>query len=876
MVTKSAVVGIDLGASTSYVAYVGKGIVDLVQNEVSQRATSSLVGFTDRERLLGDAALAQIRSNAKNTCRNCKHLLGRRIDSSDVEPEHFWSTCKLGTCEDGFVGYEVSYKGESRMFSPVQITAMFLTKLVDITEKWCQAKVADAVISVPASFSDVHRQALLDAAKIAGVSVLRLMNEHTATALAYGIYRSNDFDPEKPMNVAFCSMGHSIFSVSIVQFVRGKLHVLCEKHDKVGGRDMDECLMKKFAEQFKAKYQMDPLSNKKSAFKLEDAVTKTKKILSANSEAGLNVECLMEDYDFSSQMDRSKFEEMCKPMMDRVKAVLNGALAMLRSGAEQHGCAGVENIDSVEVVGGACRVPWLKNMCSEAFGGKELSTTMNADESVARGCALQAAILSPLYKVRDFKVEDASPFAVSVGWMGSAADANTNKDDDDTEMLGGEGDYKTATLFPAGSAMGTLKMLTFYRTCDFEVKAEYVDVNALLPGTSKELGSYKIIVPKQDVAKKIKVKAKLTLHCTFVIESAQIVEDEEYEEMVKEKRELPQEGAAGGEAVAQVSTSAGGEAEAKPDAPMADGGGAPPQSEDAQKKAGGTEQKASEKDAPEKKYEWVEVMKKKRRTKRTDLVIETTNRPGLSAADLEKRSSEETAMQSEMKDIIETDERRNDLESYIFSMRDKIDSEYAEFISKADAETFKKDLAAAEDWLYDNEGAKKVDYIEKLDALKVVGDAAIWRSKEHEQRADWIKTVEGTVANYRAAVDNPGEKYSHIAAEKLAKITEACNELSQWLKEHVAKQEQLSKWQKPVLISTEMEKKNIELAKTCDKILKEPKPAPPKKEEKKAEKKEEKEENNTGAPKDEPSKEEPSKEEAPKKGAKDPQNMDVE
>merc|ERR1719433_693275 len=146
---------------------------------------------------------------------------------------------------------------------------MFFTKLREVTEKWTQAKLADCVIGVPAHFSDVHRQAVLDAAKIAGISVLRLMNEHTATALAYGIYRSNDFDAEKPLNVAFCSMGHSIFSVSIVQFVKGKLTVVCEKSDKVGGRDMDECLMREFAAQFQKKVGCDPLSNKKSLFKLE-------------------------------------------------------------------------------------------------------------------------------------------------------------------------------------------------------------------------------------------------------------------------------------------------------------------------------------------------------------------------------------------------------------------------------------------------------------------------------------------------------------------------------------------------------------------------------------------------------------------------------
>merc|ERR1719382_2002997 len=337
-----------------------------------------------------------------------------------------------------------------------QTTAMFLTKLRDVAEKWIGGKVADCVIGVPSYYSDVHRQAVLDAAQIAGISVLRLMNEHTATALAYGIYRSNDFDAEKPMTVAFCSMGHTIFSVSVVQFVRGKLTCLCEKSDKVGGRDMDECLMREFAAQFKKQVGCDPLSNKKASFKLEDAVTKTKKILSANYEAGINCECLMEDEDFASNITRDIFLNMCQPMMDKVQAVLDAAKAACGLTMDQ--------IDVVEIVGGATRVPWVKEMCSKAFG-KELSTTMNADESVARGCALQAAILSPLYKVRDFAVQDLSPFAISVGWMGSADDTNAAKEDDgDTQMAGGEGEYKTATIFPAGSMMGTVKMLTFNRT----------------------------------------------------------------------------------------------------------------------------------------------------------------------------------------------------------------------------------------------------------------------------------------------------------------------------------------------------------------------------------------------------------------------------
>merc|ERR1719210_1637890 len=229
--------------------------------------------------------------------------------------------------------------------------------------------------------------------------------------------------------------------------------------------------------------------------------------------------------------------------MSKVSAVLDAAKAACGSL--------VEGIDAVEMVGGATRVPWVKEMCSAAFGGKELSTTMNADEAVARGCALQAAILSPLYKVRDFEVKDTLTVPISIGWMGSSADAEAVKGEDDGEqMTGAEGEYKTAVVFPLGSAMNTLKMLTFYRKGAFEIKAEYVDESLLVAGTKKELGTYKIDLPAQSEAKKVKVKAKLTLHGMFTIEGAQLVEDEEYEETVKEKREIevPAEEAAAPEA----------------------------------------------------------------------------------------------------------------------------------------------------------------------------------------------------------------------------------------------------------------------------------------------------------------------------------------
>jgi len=897
MATKASVIGIDLGASTSFVAFVGKGIVDLVQNEVSQRATSTLVGFTDRERLVGDSALAQIRSNAKNTCRNFKHLLGRRDDASDVETERFWSTCKLAACDDGFAGYNVTYKGEERIFSPVQVAAMFLTQLRDITEKWCQAKVADAVISVPAGYSDVHRQALLDAAKIAGISVLRLMNEHTATALAYGIYRSNDFDPDTPINVAFCSMGHSIFSVSIVQFIRGKLTVLCEKSEKVGGRDMDECLMREFADRFKKKTGRDPLSNKKAAFKLEDAVSKTKKTLSANSEASVSVECLMEDEDFSSTINRDEFERMCQPMMDRVRAVLEGAVRAVDMP--------LDRIESVEIVGGACRVPWLKRLCSEVFGGKELSTTMNADESVARGCALQAAMLSPLYKVRDFRVEDSSPFAVTLGWLGRSTDAIANMGDNtNMQTTEGDGEYKTLPIFPAGSTMNLIKMLTFYRKDSFEMKAEYTDEEALLPGTAKGLGSFRIELPEQSSAKKIKVQAKLSLHGMLSIESAQMLEEEEVEETVKERRELSPEPVSEDEVAATDTPMTDAklddkkdekpddqfeqkpvenpneksnekpdekldeEPDEKPDETMANGDVAAPDKEKDEVHREEPESKPAKKREPEKRYEWIDVVKKRQRCKRTDLKIMRTGNPGFDKEVLQKLMDEETAMQTEMREVIETDARRNDLESYILTMRDKLgdDHIYSPYISEADRDKFNAELTKAEDWLYDNERATKVQFIDKLEELKSIGEPVVWRFKEDGMRADWIAAVLGTISNYRNVTENPGEKYGHIAPANLAKITTACDELAKWLADAQAAQEKLPKTARPELICADMEKRNQELARTADGILKEPKPAPKKKDKK--DKNENKDENNEEAAKEDDKQTlEPESE---------PQNMDVE
>eukprot|EP00931_Biecheleriopsis_adriatica_P106951 TRINITY_DN812_c1_g1_i5.p1 TRINITY_DN812_c1_g1~~TRINITY_DN812_c1_g1_i5.p1 ORF type:complete len:562 (-),score=187.64 TRINITY_DN812_c1_g1_i5:191-1771(-) len=506
---------------------------------------------------------------------------------------------------------------------------------------------------------------------------------------------------------------------------------------------------------------------------------------------------------------------MCQPMMDKVSAVLEGAKAQMNAAG-----IALEQVDFVEMVGGASRVPWVKEMCSKAFGDKALSTTMNADESVARGCALQAAILSPLYKVRDFTVCDTTPHAVTIGWMGSAADAEAVKgEDEDEQMTGGEGEYKTATVFPANSAMNTLKLLTFWRKGPFDVKMEYADTTTLVPGVDTLLGNFKIDMATCTEAKKVKVKAKLSGNGMFGIEGAQLVEEEEVEEVVKEKREI--------EVPAEEAKPAESE-EAKPEGEEGEG-----------KPEGGEEKKEEPKKEPEKKYEWVEVKKMKKRTKRTDINVIAAGTPGLPEGTIAKRTDEETAMQSEMNEIIETDARRNDLESYIFTMRDKTSEsgDYGVFISQADREKFHSELMKAEDWLYDTYDATKVQYVEKLDDLKKIGDPVVFRFKEDETRTEWISAVTGTIANYSNAAKNPGDQYGHIDAEKLASIVKECDSLTAWLTDMQEKQAAKPKHETPVLTCVDMEKKNQELAKFADAILREPKPkpAPPPEPEKKEE-----------------------------------------
>lgn len=390
-----SVVGFDFGNESCIVAVARQRGIDVVLNDESKRETPAIVCFGDKQRFVGTAGAASTMMNPKNSISQIKRLIGRQF--SDPELQRDIKSLPFAVTEgpDGYPLIHARYLGESKTFTPTQVLGMVLSNLKGIAEKNLNAAVVDCCIGIPVYFTDLQRRAVLDAATIAGLHPLRLIHETTATALAYGIYKT-DLPENDQLNVAFVDVGHASMQVCIAGFKKGQLKILSHAFDRsLGGRDFDEVLFQHFAVKFKDEYKIDVFQNPRACLRLRAACEKLKKMLSANPEAPLNIECLMDEKDVRGFIKREEFEQISVPILERVKRPLEQAL--VDAGLT------VENIHTVEVVGSGSRVPAIIKILTEFFK-KEPRRTMNASECVARGCALECAILSPTFKVREFQV----------------------------------------------------------------------------------------------------------------------------------------------------------------------------------------------------------------------------------------------------------------------------------------------------------------------------------------------------------------------------------------------------------------------------------------------------------------------------------------
>ncbi|KAM7280484.1 hypothetical protein ACFE04_007618 [Oxalis oulophora] len=292
-----SVVGFDIGNDNCVIAAVKQRGIDVLLNDESNRETTAVVCFGDKQRFLGSAGAASATMNPKSTISQVKRLIGRKFKDPNIQDERKMFPFEISEAPDGGILINLKYLSETHTFSPIQIMGMLFSHLKDIAEKSLEMPVVDCVIGIPSYFSDLQRRAYLNAAKIAGLKPLRLIHDCTATALSYGIYKS-DFPSGGPCYVAFVDIGHCDTQVSIVSFLAGHMKVLSHAFDSnLGGRNFDEVLFNYFAEKFKQEYNIDVYSNIRASIRLRTACEKLKKVLSANAVAPLNIECLMDEKD---------------------------------------------------------------------------------------------------------------------------------------------------------------------------------------------------------------------------------------------------------------------------------------------------------------------------------------------------------------------------------------------------------------------------------------------------------------------------------------------------------------------------------------------------------------------------------------------------
>ncbi|PKA53830.1 Heat shock 70 kDa protein 14 [Apostasia shenzhenica] len=792
-----SVVGFDIGNESCIVAVARQRGIDVVLNDESKRETPAIVCFGDKQRFIGSAGAASSTMNPKNSISQLKRLIGRKF--SDPELQRDLRTFPFSVTEgpDGFPLIHAMYLGEQRSFTPTQILAMVLSNLKGIAEKNLNAAVADCCIGIPAYFTDLQRRAVLDAAEIAGLHPLRLFHETTATALGYGIYKT-DLPENDQLNVAFVDVGHASMQVCIAGLRKGQLKILAHSQDQsLGGRDFDEVLFRHFAVKFKEEYKIDVYQNARACIRLRAACEKLKKVLSANPEAPLNIECLMDERDVRGFLKREEFEQISIPILERVKGPLEKAL--------QDANLTVDNIHSVEVVGSGSRVPAIIKILTEYFG-KEPRRTMNASECVARGCALQCAILSPTFKVREFQVHESFPFSISLSWKGSAPDSENVSLDA----------QQSTVVFPKGNPIPSIKALTFYRSNTFSVDVAYADVND--SSFYSKISTY-TIGPFQTAngeQAKLKVKARLSLHGIVSVESATMLDEEEVgipvatqKNSSKEDTKMDTEEAAHNDLVGTDVTMQ----EAKNEA---DGAGV----ENGQL---GTDEKTVQIETDTK----AEISKRK--VKRTNVPFVEVVYGAMTSTDVQKAAEKEFEMALQDRVMEETKEKKNAVEAYVYDMRNKLHDKYHEFVTLAEREEFITKLQEVEDWLYeDGENETKGVYVAKLDELKGQGNPIEVRHKEWSDRGPATDQLAYCINSYREAALSKDPKFDHIDIAEKQKVINECSEAESWLREKQQQQDALPKHAAPALLSADIKRKAETLDRFCRPIMTKPKPEPPK------------------------------------------------
>lgn len=832
-----ACAGIDFGTKTSVVAIARRGGIDICCNEVSNRATPSMVSFQGAERHIGESAASIAAQNHRNTVASLQRLVGLTPNSPFATREAARLTCRIvPDAASGCAAAAVNYTGVEddehadtpgeTTFSMQAVCAMLLTNLMATASNEYKAPVKDLVISVPVYYSEAQRRAILDAAAIANINVLRVMTEHAATALSYGIFRTKELPDTTPIKVAFVDIGEASTTVSITAFTKTRCDVISVAADhSLGGRDLDDIILNKFAAEFKEKYSIDVLSKPKPTARLRKDCEKAKKILSTNPEAPLNIECLMNDVDVRGNIKRADLEEIAAPLIDRIRAVCEKAIAdaKLKDG---------EQLTAVEVVGGSTRMPAFKTAITETFAkvGAPLRTTLNADECIARGCALMSAMLSPAFRVRDYIVSDISTQALSAEKIFT--------DGSPTESI---------ALVSKTNPIPCLKAMSFKAPGPLTVNVRYSDAQTLaVPEESVQICSYLVDAPLDPDAK-VRTKIRVTGNGTVEMASAQLIKEVEVEEDVPVEKVAEK---AESKAEAAPTENSNGPAPANGDTPMAEVNPSEDKSEDKEMKDASTvpsesptsgasdspkDGKVGETPSAPAEPAPAVVTEKRivKKTKSSDL--QATRLPGIGRGltpELVRAATEkEGKMRANDLYIKERSEAMNSLEAFVYDLRSRIDpysGDLKDFGPEELCKQLKTELDATEDWIYSDEAdaASKSAFMEKKSQLVQKATPLTYRKKEFEERPVRVNVLEASIDGYKKVVVPGVEEYAHISDEDKNKLLKSTEGTSIWLKEQLSKQAPLAKSVDPTLTCSSLNEKLAELDKVCKPIQNTPKPKP--------------------------------------------------
>ncbi|EKD03983.1 heat shock protein 70 [Trichosporon asahii var. asahii CBS 8904] len=406
--SSSRAIGIDLGTTYSCVAVWQNDRVEIIANDQGNRTTPSYVAFTDSERLIGDAAKNQVAMNPYNTVFDAKRLIGRKFSDPEVQSDmKHWPFKVIDKGTKPYI--QVEYRGEQKQFSPEEISSMVLIKMKETAEAYLGGTVSKAVITVPAYFNDSQRQATKDAGTISGLEVLRIINEPTAAAIAYGL----DKKTEGEKNVLIFDLGGGTFDVSLLTIEEGIFEVKATAGDThLGGEDFDNRLVNHFVQEFKRKNKKDLTGNARALRRLRTACERAKRTLSSAAQTSIEIDSLFDGIDFYTSITRARFEELCQ---DLFRSTMEPVEKVLRDAKIDKA-----NVNEIVLVGGSTRIPKIQKLVSDMFSGREPNRSINPDEAVAYGAAVQASILNgeTSEATQDLLLLDVAPLSMGIETAG--------------------------------------------------------------------------------------------------------------------------------------------------------------------------------------------------------------------------------------------------------------------------------------------------------------------------------------------------------------------------------------------------------------------------------------------------------------------------